>query len=90
MTEEMMNLRALLEKSPDAGLLHEMIGFASQRLMELEVGALTGAAYGEKNAERRVQRNGYRERNWVSIKPASSKTRPIHLPVNRDPVPRKP
>jgi len=64
MTEEMMNLRALLEKSPDADLLREMIGFASQRLMELEVGALTGAAYGEKNAERLAQRNGYRERDW--------------------------
>lgn len=64
MTDEMMNLRALLEKSPDADLLREMIGFASQRLMELEVGALTGAAYGEKNAERLAQRNGYRERDW--------------------------
>ncbi|MCO5099273.1 MAG: IS256 family transposase [Rhodocyclaceae bacterium] len=64
MTDEMMNLRALLEKSPDADLLREMIGFASQRLMELEVGALTGAAYGEKSAERLAQRNGYRERNW--------------------------
>lgn len=64
MTDEMMNLRALLEKSPDTDLLREMIGFASQRLMELEVGALTGAAYGEKNAERLAQRNGYRERDW--------------------------
>src|ERR1700709_217475 len=64
MTDEMMNLRALLEKSPDAGLLREMIGFAAQRLMELEVSGLTGAGYGEKSAERLAQRNGYRERDW--------------------------
>src|SRR5690348_6542600 len=64
MTDEMMNLRTLVEKTPDADLLREMIGFAAQRLMELEVEGQAGAAYGEKNPERLAQRNGYRDRIW--------------------------
>ena len=59
MTTDMMNLRDLVEKTPDADLLREMIGFAAERLMELEVGAVTAAAYGEKHPARRAQRNGY-------------------------------
>ena len=64
MTDDMMNLRALVEKTPDADLLREMISFAAGRLMELEVGALTGAGWGEKRTDRLVQRNGYRDRDW--------------------------
>ena len=46
MTDEMMILRTLLEKSSDADLLREMVGFAAHRLMELEVESVTGAAHG--------------------------------------------
>ena len=64
MTKDKMDLQALLAKSPDADFLREMIGFAAERLMELEVGGLAGAGYGEKSAERLAQRNGYRDREW--------------------------
>ena len=64
MTNDMMNVSSLVEKSADADLLREMIGFAAERLMELEVGSATGADFGEKNPMRLARRNGYRDRDW--------------------------
>ena len=64
MADDMMTLRGLLEKSSDADLLREMIGFSAQRLMELEVQGLTGAEHGERTPERINHRNGYRDRPW--------------------------
>jgi transposase-like protein len=64
MTNDTMALRTLLEKSPDADFLREMIGFAAERLMELEVQGLTGAGHGERSPERVNSRNGYRDRVW--------------------------
>jgi hypothetical protein len=41
-----MNLRDLVDRAPGADVRCEMIGFAAERLMELEVGGQTGAAWG--------------------------------------------
>jgi transposase-like protein len=59
-----MALIELIEKSADADLVREMLGFAAGRLMEAEVQARTGAAHGVRDPARQVQRNGYRERPW--------------------------
>ena len=64
MTDDNIALRDLLEKSSDASLLREMIGFAAQRLMALETDALCGAGHRERTSERINQRNGFRDRDW--------------------------
>ena len=64
MTNEMMALQGLLEKTSDADLVREMLGFAAERLMELDVGGKTGVAWGERNPVGLALRNGYRDRVW--------------------------
>lgn len=64
MTIDRITLKDLVEKGSDADLLREMLTFVTGRMMELEVDNLTGAAHGERSADRLNQRNGYRARNW--------------------------
>ena len=76
MTDEMMTVRALVEKASDADFLRDMIAFATARMMEMEVGARTGAAFGQKSRDRLVQRNGYRDRDWET----RAGTIELHIP----------
>jgi putative transposase len=64
MTADKIALRELLEKGFDTAFLREVIGFAAQRLMELEIDGLCGAAHGERSDSRTNQRNGIRDRDW--------------------------
>ncbi len=64
MTDERMALIELIEKGADTDLIRDMLAFAAERLMSLEVEALTGAPAGVRSADRLTHRNGYRERAW--------------------------
>jgi transposase-like protein len=52
----------LAQASPD--LLRAMVATFAEALMGAEADAVCGAAYGERSAERRNTRNGYRRREW--------------------------
>jgi hypothetical protein len=79
MTEDMMDLTALLAKSGDTDFLRETIGYAAKRLMELEVGGHTGAPFGEKSAGRLAQRNSLPRRRPGAIATAIGKPAPGRL-----------
>ena len=64
MTIDRVAMKELLEKGSDQDLLREMLAFVAARMMDVEVESLTGAAHGERSAERTNQRNGYRTREW--------------------------
>jgi putative transposase len=50
----------------DKDFLQESVRVMSQMLMELEVQQQTGAEKHERTPERKTQRNGYREREWLT------------------------
>jgi len=64
MTDDRMALLELIEKRADTDLVREMLAFAADRLMDLEVEAKTGVPAGVRSPERLNHRNGYRERAW--------------------------
>jgi transposase-like protein len=64
MTIDRMTLKALVEKGSDDDLLREMMAYVTNRMMDMEVESLTGAAHGERSPSRTNHRNGYRARAW--------------------------
>jgi len=79
MTDDKIALKALVEQTADSDFLRDMIGFAAERMMALEVQALTGAGYAERSVERFNSRNGYRERTWET----RAGTVPLRIPKLR-------
>jgi transposase-like protein len=64
MTDDRMVLIELIEKGADGDLVRDLLAFAAQRMMELEIEAKTGVPAGARSPARLNQRNGYRERGW--------------------------
>ena len=67
MTDEMMNLRALVEKTPDADLLREMIGFAAERAKSARNGAMLELPWRDRRACCVTLRNGSCPLGWCSL-----------------------
>jgi transposase-like protein len=59
-----MTLIELIEKGADTDLVRDLLAFAAERMMDLEVEARTGAPAGARSPDRQTHRNGYRERAW--------------------------
>ncbi len=64
MTDDRMALIELIEKGADGDLVRDMLAFAAERIMEIEVEARTGAGHGSRSPARTNHRNGYRDRAW--------------------------
>jgi putative transposase len=64
MTDDRMALIELIEKRADGDLVRELLAFAAEHIMELEIEAKTGVPMGARSPDRLNHRNGYRERAW--------------------------
>ena len=64
MTDAKMALLELVEQEADADLVREMLAFAAERMMDLEIEGKTGVPAGTRSPDRLNHRNGYRDRNW--------------------------
>lgn len=64
MATDRMALLELIEKRADGDLVRELLAFAAERLMAVEVDGLCGAGHSERSPGRSNQRDGYRERPW--------------------------
>ena len=64
MTDDKIALSTLLEKSSDASFLREMIGFAAERLMELETETLCNAAWRSVHLTASTSATVSRNRGW--------------------------
>ena len=64
MIEQESPLCKLFARGTNASMLREMISFAAERSMELEVDGMTGAAHGKRSADQLARHCGYRDRDW--------------------------
>ncbi len=62
MTEDRLALVELIEQGADSDLVRDMLAFAAERMMDMEIEAKTGFPAGARSAARLNHRNGYRER----------------------------
>ncbi len=53
MTDDRMALIELIEQGADSDLVREMLAFAAERMMDLEIEAKTGAPAGSRSPARR-------------------------------------
>ena len=79
MTIPVIDLQAEIEKSSDGDWLREMIGFAAERLMEIDIEDRCGAGFGERSDDRTNQRNGYRGRSIGVGAPIDGRHAPVRL-----------